>query len=297
MIKFLNNQTTFNIGRVKFGGQPGKRRVVLIGSIFYPRHSIVLDRINGIVKPGSVEMLLEQSERASLETGCPYAIMIYGETKKAIRNYLEIISDLFSGPIFIDSPSAEVRIAGINWAKEAGIEDRIVYNTINAGIKPEEWEALENNNIQNAVILAFNPGDLQSKGKIYLLENGSNFLPEGLIELAKKHGITRPLLDMAVMSYEQGAGHSIRAIMIAKAKWGFPTGCAIHNAVESYPLLTKIKNEDKKIFNFVDVAATVIPIMTGADFLIYGPIEYARRMMYAATFADALLEQSASEIW
>jgi tetrahydromethanopterin S-methyltransferase subunit H len=296
MLKFLNKQSTLTIGNVQFGGQPGKRRTVMVGSLFYPRHSIVEDRVHGTLRQGSAERLLGEMQSASDETGCPVAIMLYAETAQSIQRYLDRIPELFGGPIFIDSPSPEVRIAGIRRARQSGIEGRVIYNTINAGVTEQELCAIKDNGIKNAVLLAFHPGDIQAKGKIYLLENGGGILPEGLIELAQRYGVTNPLIDMAVMASEQGAGAALRGIMICKAKWGLPTGCAMHNAVESYAPLAKLQGEERRLFRYVDTAATAMPIMAGADFVMYGPIESGRRSMHAAAFADRLMEQASTEI-
>ena len=296
MLKFTNKQAVFRIAGVDFGGQPGKRRTVMVGSIFYPRHSVVEDRVEGKVKPGAVERLIGDMARASDETGCPTALMVFAETERCMRSHLEKVADAFKGPLFIDSPSAEVRIAGLVRAKEMGIHQRVIYNTINAGVAEKELQALRDNGVRSAVLLAFNPGDIQAKGKIYLLENGGGILPQGMVELAQSYGIDRPLLDMAVMASEQGAGSALRGIMIAKAKWGLPCGCAMHNAVESHPPLTKLQGEDRKLFRYVDVAASTMPVMAGADYVMYGPIEFARRTFHAVAFADQLMAQAASEL-
>jgi tetrahydromethanopterin S-methyltransferase subunit H len=66
--------------------------------------------------------------------------------------------------------------------------------------------------------------------------------------------------------------------------------------VESFPPLTKLKGDDRKIYRYVDVASVVMPMMAGADFVMYGPIEYCRRAMHAAAFADELLRQSVQDI-
>ena len=296
MLKFTNKQAVFRIAGVDFGGQPGMRRTVMVGSIFYPRHSVVEDRVEGKVKPGAVERLIGDMARASDETGCPTALMVFAETERCMRSHLEKVADAFKGPLFIDSPSAEVRIAGLVGAKEMGIHQRVIYNTINAGVAEKELQALRDNGVRSAVLLAFNPGDIQAKGKIYLLENGGGILPQGMVELAQSYGIDRPLLDMAVMASEQGAGSALRGIMIAKAKWGLPCGCAMHNAVESHPPLTKLQGEDRKLFRYVDVAASTMPVMAGADYVMYGPIEFARRTFHAVAFADQLMAQAASEL-
>jgi tetrahydromethanopterin S-methyltransferase subunit H len=296
MLKFTNKQAVFRIAGVDFGGQPGKRRTVMVGSMFYPRHSVVEDRVEGKVKSGAVERLVGDMARASDETGCPTALMVFAETERCMRSHLEKVADAFKGPLFIDSPSAEVRIAGLTKAKEMGIQERVIYNTINAGVAEKELQALRDNGFRSAVLLAFNPGDIQAKGKIYLLENGGGILPQGMVELAQSYGIDRPLLDMAVMASEQGAGSALRGIMIAKAKWGLPCGCAMHNAVESYPPLAKLQGEDRKLFRYVDVAASTMPVMAGADYVMYGPIEFARRTFHAVAFADQLMAQAASEL-
>jgi len=296
VLRFSNKQTSFRIGGVDFGGQPGKRRTVMVGSLFYPGHSVVEDRVEGKVKPGAAERLMRDLASASAETGCPTALMVYAETERSIGKHLEVVAGSYEGPTFIDSPSAEVRIAGLAKAKDLGIHKRVVYNTINAGVNETELQALKNNGVTSAVLLAFNPGDIQAKGKIYLLENGGGILPQGLLEMAQGHGIDRPLLDMAVMAAEQGAGSALRGIMIAKAKWGLPCGCAMHNAVESYAPLARLHAKDRALFRCVDVASSVLPIMAGADFVIYGPIEYARRAFHAASFADRMMEQAAEEL-
>jgi tetrahydromethanopterin S-methyltransferase subunit H len=296
MLRFSNKQSVFEIGGVEFGGQPGKHRTVMVGSLFYPRHSVVEDRAEGRVKPGSVERLLGELAQASAETGAPTALMIYAETERSMSGHLEKVSNAYDGPLFIDSPSADVRIAGITKAKDLGIQRRVVYNTINAGVTERELESLKRSGVRSAVLLAFNPGDVQAKGKIYLLENGGGILPQGMVEMAQRYGVDRPLLDMAVMASEQSAGSALRGIMIAKAKWGYPCGCAMHNAVESYPPLAALGPKDRALFRYVDVASAVLPIMAGADFVMYGPIEYARRVFHAAAFADKMMEQAAEEL-
>jgi tetrahydromethanopterin S-methyltransferase subunit H len=296
MLRFVNKQSSFGIGGMTFGGQPGMRKTVMVGSLFYPRHSIVEDRVAGRVRPGAVEKLLSDLHAASEETGVPAAVMVYAETPKAMQNHLSSVVDRTDLPLFIDSPSAEVRIAGALRAQEMGVAHRVVYNTLNAGATELELTSLQESGIRSAVLLAFNPSDIQAKGKIYLLEDGGGILPEGLLNLAQRHGIDQPLLDLAVMGSEQNAGAALRAIMIAKAKWGFPCGCAMHNAVESYAPLLKLTAEDRKLFRYVDVASAIMPIMAGADFVMYGPLESARRIFHASAFADQMMAQAASEL-
>ena len=60
--------------------------------------------------------------------------------------------------------------------------------------------------------------------------------------------------------------------------------------------LSLFLRSEREIFRYVDVASAVLPIMAGADFVMSGPIEYARRVFHAASFADRMLEQAAGEL-
>lgn len=296
MFRFQNEQQVYTIGGVPFGGQPGARRTVLVGSLFYPGHSVVEDRIEGRVKREALEKMISDHREAMENTDSPAALMIYAETAESMVSYLDDVSSLSDLPLFLDSPSPEVKLGGAVKAGEIGLGDRIVYNSLNAGSSADELARLRDSKIRSAVLLAFNPRDFGVKGKIYLLEDGGGMLPEGLIDIARKHGIDRPLIDLAMMSVEQNAGSALKALIVAKAKWGLPSGCALHNAVESWRPVLKAKETDKQLFRYVDVSSAVIPIMAGADFVIYGPIEYARRVSLAAAFADELVKQSVSDL-
>ncbi len=295
MMRFLNEQKVFRISGIDWGGQPGKRRTVMVGSIGYPRHSIVEDRAEGRCRPGAFEKCLEGFNEAARETNTPTALMLFAETPDAIKAYLQKAVDLTPVPLLIDSPSAEVRLAGIKHAHEIGAGDRVIYNSIHAGTTVEELGLLQDSKVESAVLLAFNPADIGLKGKIYLLEDGGQLLPSGMIEMARRYGISKPLLDTAVMTVEQIAGSALRAITIAKAKWGLPSGCAMHNAVDSYVQRAGL-GEDKSLYRYVDVSSATLPISAGADFVMYGPIEFSRRIFHAGAFADEMMSQAVMDL-
>lgn len=288
-MRFQNAQSSFKVGGVSFGGQPGERRTVMVGSIFYPRHSIVEDRVRGVVDHARAKKKIEDLEKASYDTGQPAALMVFAETAQAMQAHLRLVADATPLPLFIDSPAADVRLAGARAAEEMGIMERCVYNTINAGASAQEMRSLAEMKFPTAVLLAFNPASVDLKGRIYMLEGGNAIVEEGLVDLATKHGIKNLLLDMAVTASEQAAGQALRAIMVSKAKWGLPTGCAMHNAVESWPVAEALREKEKEIYRGVDLSANIMPMMAGADFVMFGPIESARRTLFAAAFADEIM--------
>jgi tetrahydromethanopterin S-methyltransferase subunit H len=237
---------------------------------------------------------LERYLRTVENCRCPAALMLYAESGTATRGYLEAVCDRVPGPLFLDSGSAEVRLTFLAQAEEMGLLDRVIYNTINAGLSPQEMEALKSSPPRNAVVLAFNPRGDDVKGRIYLLESGDDLLPQGLIETAEGLGIENLLLDLAVTSPQMSAGSALRAIMVAKAKWGLPAGCALHNAVECLDL--EGMEEPKAAWKQIDASAVAVSMMAGADFVMYGPMEYAKRVMPVAAFTDLMLGQSVQDI-
>lgn len=294
MYKFQIEQRTFSIGGVSVGGQPGKRRTMLVGSLFYPRHSVVLDSRKGTLDRTKLDERLHNYLETISDCGCPSGLMLYAESCESARAYLEMVCDRVPGPLFADSGSAEVRLSFLRSAQEMGILDRVVYNTINAGLAEGEVEALRACPPVNAVVLAFNPRGDDVKGRIYMLESGDDLVPQGLIPAAEALGIKNLLIDTAVTSPDLSAGSALRSILVAKAKWGLPTGCALHNAVECLKL--EELADPKEARRCVDASAVAISIMSGADYVVYGPIEYAKRAMPVASFADKMMEQASRDL-
>lgn len=294
MYKFQTAQRELSIGGVKIGGQPGRRRTMLVGSLFYPRHTVVLDPRCGSLDMPKLNERLESYLATMGNCGCPSGLMLYAESCDAARAYLEAVCDKVPGPLFADSGSAEVRLSFLRSAREMGILDRVVYNTINAGLSNQEREALRDCPPVNAVVLAFNPRGDDVKGRIYILDSGDDLIPQGLIPEAEELGVRNLLIDTAVTSPDLSAGSALRSILVAKAKWGLPTGCALHNAVECLRL--EGLEDPKEARRSVDASAVAISIMSGADYVVYGPMEYARRAMPVASFTDMMMEQAVRDL-
>jgi len=267
---------------------------MLVGSLFYPRHSVVLDPRKGTLDRAKLNERLDSYLATISNCGCPSGLMLYAESCESARAYLEAVCDKVPGPLFADSGSSEVRLSFLKSAQEMGVLDRVVYNTINAGLSNEETEALRACPPVNAVVLAFNPRGDDVKGRIYMLESGDDLISQGLVPAAEELGIKNLLIDTAVTSPDLSAGSALRSILVAKAKWGLPTGCALHNAVECLRL--EGLDDPKEARRSVDASAVAISIMSGADYVVYGPLEYAKRTMPVASFADKMMEQAARDL-
>ncbi len=297
MFRFQKDQLSFEVSGTMFGGQPRRRSSVLIGSVFYPDHSMVLDRKTGKVDIEKLEKKVSRAETCARELEQGHGCMAYLDHEDAVHGLLSTLSDVSSGPILIDSPDTSVKLRALKEAESMGISSRVIYNSLHGGSPPEEWSSLAEHGVDSAVVMAFDSGDLSVKGRIYILDNGGRLLRKGLIEMAEENEIRRPLIDLAATSFDQSAGSALRALTVAKAKWGLPAGMALHNTVETWPPFTEMDDDGKKLFRYVDTAAVTVAMMSGADWVMYGALESSQRALHAAAFTSGVMAQAVEDIW
>jgi tetrahydromethanopterin S-methyltransferase subunit H len=270
VIKFKIQQKTFEIGKVKVGGQPGENPPVLIGSIFYHGHKIVKDEKTGEFNREEAERLIKLQEEYSDKTGNPSLLDVVAATENAMCRFIDFVADVTEVPFLIDSPSAHVKIAGVRHAKEVGIEKRVIYNSILPESKPEEIEGLTESRIESAIVLAYKSGVMTSDARVKALKE--------LLPKIEKVGITKPLLDTFVIDIPS-LSLACRAVLTLKSELGLPCGCGAHNAIATWGgLKTRLGTEAVKP---CAIAVNVTPIALGADFILYGPIEDCKYMFPA----------------
>lgn len=297
MFRFQREQVSFDVSGTMFGGQPGRRAPVMIGSVYYPGHSIVLDRKAGKVDIEKLEERVSRAEDCARGFQQGHGCMAYLDHVDAVHGLLSSLSDASCGPIFIDSPDPRVKLKALEEAESMGVSSRVIYNSLHVGSPPEEWSSLVEHGVDSSVVMAFDPGDLTVKGRIYLLDNGGRLLRKGLLDTAEEFGIKRPLIDLAATSFDQSAGSALRALTVAKAKWGLPSGMALHNTVETWSPFQEMDDEGKKLFRYVDTAAVTVAMMSGADWVMYGALESSQRVLHAAAFTSGVMAQAVEDIW
>ena len=274
---------TLDVCGVKFGGQPGENPPVLIGTIFYEKHKILNG--TGFDEKGAERLINKQVEMSD-ETKIPSVVNVFGTDAEGFRKRIDFAAKHCDLPIMIDSPDYGVRIAGLKHAADVGLCQRIIYNSINLSVNKDEIEALKSSSVDSAIVLAYNPTDSSFEGKIKFLETDGAF-GKGMLDVSKDAGIKNILVDTAMTPLYHGAGIALKSIVSCKSKFGYPTGCATHNAAVSWPWLSG--RVAKKI---VDVSSNVMPVMLGADFVFYGPIEYADRVFDVVAFAEIAVEEA-----
>ncbi len=293
MFRFKNKQSIVNVGGVRFGGQPGSLPTVLCGTIFYQGHRIVEDDESGIFDHAAAERLVIRQIELSGETGCPFVLHIYARTVPALLKYLDFTERIWSGPFIIDSAERSTRSAALSVLSEMGYADRAIFNSISIATDEAEARALLENEVDSAIILAYNPGVPGVEGAMQILENGGQVSDEGLIPLAGRLGISNILIDPGVVPMGSGAGSSLRFSVVAKSRLGLPVGSGIHNAISSWQWLL---NKEKVTRRCCDAAAACMQLAMGGDFLLYGPIEGGEVIFPAAAMADILVAEAVRDL-
>ena len=138
-----NEQQVFEIGKVKVGRRLGENPTVLIGTLFYHGHKIVEDEEKGIFNRGKAEELINHQDELSEKTGNPCMIDVVCASREALPKYLDFVSSLTDAPILMDGVTSSNNIFGLKYAKECGLINRIVYNSLIPGYKKEEIEMMQ----------------------------------------------------------------------------------------------------------------------------------------------------------
>ncbi len=284
LLDFSLEQKKCLIGGVSVGGQPGVRPTVLIGSIFYHGHNIIVDEERGVFLPDEAEKRIRQQEDFAERTGNPCLLDVVGATPEAIVRHLEFVTGITETPLLIDGTTVEVRQAGLNYMAEAGLADRVVYNSIQPGIDDEELASIQEAGVQSAILLTYYLKDFTAEGRVQSVRE--------LLPRIQEAGIKNILVDTCVLDLAT-LGQAYSAIHEVKQQFGLAAGGGVHNAVAMWRGLTSKMGEQAEKPCLAAVAAATVSV--GADFILYGPIEDAKYVFPAVAMVDTALSQLAME--
>jgi tetrahydromethanopterin S-methyltransferase subunit H len=286
MFKFNTEQKVYEVGRVKIGGQPGELPTVLIGSIFWLGQKMVQDANKGVFDAKQAENLINKMETLSDLTGVPFAFDIVGTTEEAFGKYIDFVAKHSEAPLMLDAMSPRTRMIAADMVKKMGLQDRCIYNSVYKGVKDAELEKLKESEIKMSIVLGDNPRDNSLEGKMQVLEEA--------LALAKKGGITKPLIDTAIPAFEPDMGTAVMAIPKIKEKFGHPTGLGTGNVVTT---MGWVKAHFAKEFRKGCVTATNAIMQTmGANWLMFGPAEQADWVFPAVAIVDTYVSSAMSDL-
>ncbi|MBS3781584.1 MAG: hypothetical protein KGY68_03120 [Candidatus Thermoplasmatota archaeon] len=289
MFSYTQEQRIFDLKGIKVGGQPGVHPTLMVGTIFYedqfkdPKEE----------QKKAVELIREQNKLSQM-TSIPTLVDIFIYEKEEIQWKVEFALDHIDGIFSLDMPESEVRMEVLKHLGEIGALDRVIYNSLNLGVKEEEIEKLEKNTPKGAVLLGYNPQKNNTQGRVDIIKDGGALMDEGLLTLARECGIDYTLLDTAATPFGEKAGETVRAVPVFKNEFGLPTGCSLHNTVESWKWLDEYEDRER-VFKSLDVSIDNLPVLLGADFIYYGPIENADLALPNMAMVDKIIAEGAED--
>jgi tetrahydromethanopterin S-methyltransferase subunit H len=281
MFRFSKEQMVFDIGGVKVGGQPGVNPTVMIGSIFYKGDRNVQDERSGVINREAAEGLINRLEEVSERTGLPAMLDVVCSNPENTRKYLEFAAEATKMPILIDYVSEDSALAGMDVAKDLGIIDRTILNSINPETKDAIYRKAEEVGLKAAIALTYSVKAIISyRERVRLLDV--------LIPKMRSAGIEKILIDTVVMDIAT-LGLACKAIYEVKEHLGYPAGCGAHNAIASWKSLREKK--DKVLTMVCSAIANGLPVAVSADFVLYGPISDAEYIFPAISLINAAYGQ------
>ncbi len=282
MFKFDVEQKSYRIGKYNIGGDPREAPTAVVGSIFYLRQkNIFKDESKGAIIKDYAEKLIKGQEELADKTGLIPGLDVILSYKECIKPILDFVIDITDVPIILDAPTYDVKIKAINYVKEAGIQERIIYNSITPESNNEEYKLLADSKINNFVLLGIESKQWTTQARMEVIDN--------LIKKAKSSNFARNnfIIDTAVLDVTS-LGLAMNAMHEVKKKYGYPVGSGAHNAVDTW---RNLKSKFGNIKKYASVVASTITLGAGADFLLYGPVQHAELIYPTVAFIKAAHSQ------
>lgn len=273
------------LGKVSIGGPLGARTGMLVGSIFYDKHSIVTDAFAGEFDPAKASKLIERVNETHRKYGMQFAFDVIAASAEAMEKFLVFVAERTDLPMMINATEGEARVAGLKKAAEIGALDRCIYASLNEDTEEYELEALERHKPGAVMILAYDTSNPTPEGTVEMIEN--LFRP-----WLNRIGVEAPIVDCGVMD-PPSIGITNRAIKLVRETYGYPAGGAVANC---FPQWTGLRDLGKDFVN-LSLGASLLSIrFHGGDFLHYGLIERTIPAAHAVASGEVFLGFAAQEL-
>jgi tetrahydromethanopterin S-methyltransferase subunit H len=281
----LTDYQVLKIGNATIGGPLGSATGLVVGSIFYDKHSIVSDAFGGEFDESRAAILVDQINKLAERYGVQMAFDVIAAAPEAMERFLEFVSTRTTFPILINATDADTRMAGLEAAAKLDILNRSIFASLNEDTEDEELEMLGKHRPAAVLVLANDIGDPTPEGSCKMVEN--YFQP-----MLREIGITVPIVDLGTMD-PPSIGINIRSIQAVRERFGYPAGCAFSNC---FPQWTGLNELGRKWVDLSLAAAMVACRGAGADFLHYGIIEKAAMAAHVIGTAEMFYGFAAQEI-
>ncbi|MHA1798073.1 MAG: hypothetical protein ACTSVY_06450 [Candidatus Helarchaeota archaeon] len=282
MLRFKAKQITYKVGRFNIGGDPISTPTALFGSIFYSNQKgIFKNEKKGEINKDFIEKLIKNQEAIADKCGLIPGIDLILSNNLNMKQNLDFIFDLTDIPIMLDIPTIDLKIEAIQYINEQNLQNRVIYNSLTPESKENEILELEENKISNLILLALETQKWTTNARIDVINDLINKLNS---LTSTKFNI---FIDTCVIDFTS-LGLAMSSMKFLKDKYGHPIGACPHNAVETWRNLIEKFGKIKK---YASLVASTIILGSGADFILYGPIEFSNLIFPNVAFIKAAHSQ------
>jgi tetrahydromethanopterin S-methyltransferase subunit H len=276
-LEYELEQRVIDIGNVKLGGQPGENPPAMIGTVFYANHAALLDEKTAKIDKKLVEQELNEFIEIIEDTEMQGIIDIVGSYPEALTKECEYVSEIVDVPFLVDGLNDDIRIPAMEGLKEIGLLNRAILNSIDETTSDENLKKLKEIGVKNAVLLTFGSRYIFPQQKL-------EFLEKELIPKAQKADIDNYIIDTAVLDLPS-IGINVETIRLIKENLGLPAGFAPANAIYGWKYVKKYGD----IARCGAIAAQMAYcINAGSDFVLYGPIKFAKCVIPAISLITGI---------
>jgi tetrahydromethanopterin S-methyltransferase subunit H len=282
MFVFEAEQKVYDVGGVKFGGQPGEYPTVLAASIFYKGDRLILDEQAGEFDRDKAYEVINKMAETCRQASVPLVIDMIGGSTRAMENYVEWIAPT-GLPFYVDGTTRAVRLAGARKVAELGLQARCIFNSIGPETDQREIDGVKELGIPTCIVMTHNVKKPTFQGKFNVAEE--------LLEKAQEAGFSQFLFDTAVLDLVE-PGPASKTIWLLKNKFGYPAGCSPTHIVRDRWLFGRTKYGKEGYMAAKTSLATSI-MMMGADFFMHGIKQL--EIVPAMAMVDAMITYTARQ--
>ena len=258
MFKFESTQKVLEIGNIHIGGQPGEYPTVLMAAIFYAGDKLVAGVNSAEFDRVKAKSVIESATKKCREVGVPLILDVICATPEQSKAFIGFALEVSDAPVMMDGTNSDVRLAGLETAKEMGQLDRLIYNSVLETVKDEELKKAVDFGCKHAIVMLVNQRNPTAKGKVAMARE--------LIPRAYALGFENLVLDLAVLDIID-VGTCAAALRDIKEEFSLPCGCSpTHTHRDRW--------KKSRLFSSKEQAAAKVSCATmlqvaGADYFIY----------------------------
>ncbi|MHA1838974.1 MAG: hypothetical protein ACTSYO_03305 [Candidatus Ranarchaeia archaeon] len=290
-----NQPKVVDIDGVKVGGQIGENPVVIVMGLFSDEQDpiSVNDPTTGRFDKRIAEERVNNIIAMREKTGLPIMIDCLGHTVEANWRYIQFVADNIPGPFLLDAPAQDVRVPSFIQAVEAGLCDRIVFNSLSHDATDKDIAIMKEYDVKHILILAHNQDNVYPEGRIELLEDDPKTGEEGLLSKAYRTGAENIIIDTAVLG-GPGIALANAALKLVKERFGWPVGAGSANAPHSWKKMEGLYGTPEGHGAFTSFILSTV--YAGCDFVFAGSVHDMDYTVPAIAIANTILGYYQSRI-